>query len=66
MFDVHYVKSPSYFYQKKMVGNGTMLKLALGLEELRLEELLLGEEELKEMGLNRHNMAKLQRASKLE
>lgn len=49
-----------------MVGNGTMLKLALGLEELRLEELLLGEEELKEMGLNRHNMAKLQRASKLE
>lgn len=47
-----------------MVGNGTMLKLVLGLEELGLEELFPGVEELEEMELNGYKVAKLQRALK--
>lgn len=42
------------------------LKLVLGLEELILEELFLGVEESEEIGLNRYNVAKLQRALKIK
>lgn len=65
MFNIHHVKSPSYFLTgKKMVGNGNMLKLVLSLEELGLEELFLGVEGFEEMQLNRNNVAKLQRVLK--
>lgn len=57
-------KISQLFLLEQIIGNGIMLKLVLGSEELGQEQVFLGLKELEEMGLNRNDVERLQRAWK--
>ena len=57
-------KISQLFLLEQIIGDGIMLKLVLGSEELEQKQLFLGLKELEEMGLNRNDVARLQIASK--